>query len=139
VTTERSNKAVEDAAIAWVLEFERREGREPRDTRYDGPSPADIVSPPRTIEVKAFGNGARGTDLWFEVPQFEEARRNSQFYLYVVENLRQGDPEKFTLKILSGVRLARLLDRARERRYFTVPWSVADYDLSNFNIESEEA
>ena len=136
---ERGNKAVEDAAIAWVLTFERREGRDPRDTRYDGPSPADIVSPPRTIEVKAFGNAARGNDLWFEVPQFEEARRNPQFYLYVVENIRQGHPEQFTLKILAGVRLARLLDRARERRYFTVPWPVSDYDLPTFNTKNEEA
>lgn len=42
------NKAVEDAAIAWVMELERLRGREPKDTRYRG-APADIESPPRLI------------------------------------------------------------------------------------------
>ena len=56
-----SNKAKEDAAIAWVMDLERAAGREPRDTRYTG-APADIESPPRLIEVKSFGtsNGLAG-------------------------------------------------------------------------------
>jgi hypothetical protein len=31
-----SNKAKEDAAVAWVMELERAAGRQPRDTRYTG-------------------------------------------------------------------------------------------------------
>ncbi len=49
----RGNKAVENAAIAWVMNLERAVGREPADTRERG-VPADISSPPRQIEVKAF-------------------------------------------------------------------------------------
>jgi hypothetical protein len=116
-----ANKSIEDAAIAWVLERERAAGREPRDTRY-ARAAADIESPPRRIEVKAFGTSNRGYGLWLEVSQVEEARRNPNFYVYVVENIRQGDPNSFTLKVLDNARLCRLLERAKERRYYEVPW-----------------
>ncbi len=122
-----TNKAKEDAAIAWVIELERAKGREARDTRYRN-APADIESPPRLIEVKAFGGNTRGYDLPLEVRQIEEARRNPDFYLYVVENVGQGNPAEFTLRVLGGPRLQRLLERAKEYRGFYVPWPVADYD-----------
>jgi Domain of unknown function (DUF3883) len=78
------NKAIEAAAIEWVMELERAAGREPRDTRFAG-APADLLSPPRVIEVKAFGTSNRGYDLWLETRQMEEARSNRDFYVYVVE------------------------------------------------------
>ena len=96
-----SNKAKEDAAIAWVMELERAAGRQPRGTRYTG-APADIESPPRLIEVKSFGTSNRGYDLLMEVRQVEEAQLNPDYYVYVVENVRQGDPAKFTLRVLGG-------------------------------------
>ena len=43
------NKAIENAAIEWVMGLERAAGRQPRDTRYEG-APADIESPSRLIE-----------------------------------------------------------------------------------------
>jgi hypothetical protein len=121
------NKAIESAAIAWVIDLERAAGREPRDARYTG-APADVESPPRTIEVKAFGTSNRGYDLWLETRQLGEARNNRDFYIYVVENVRQGDPALFTLRVLGGRRLQQLLTRAKEQHYFTVPWPVAHYD-----------
>ncbi len=57
-----------------------------------------------------------------------EADRNLNFYVYVVENVRQGDPALFTLRVLGGVDLRRLLERKKEQHYFTVPWPVAAYD-----------
>ena len=57
----------------------------------------------------------------------EEAKRNPAFFVYVVENVRQGDPSKFTLRVLGGERLAVLIEHARERRYYEVPWPVAHY------------
>lgn len=129
----RGNKAIEDAAIAWVTELERSAGREPTDSRHCR-APADIESPPRLIEVKAFGTTGRGNDLWLEVRQVEEAKRNPRFYVYVVENVRQGDPARFTLKVLGEDLLARLLGRAKEQRYFTVPWPVADYDSAPTSV-----
>jgi Domain of unknown function (DUF3883) len=123
----KANQAIEAGAIAWVMQLERRAGRQPRDTRYQG-APADIESPPRLIEVKAFGKTNRGFDLWLEARQVEEALRNPDFYVYVVENVRQGQPERFTLKVLGGEVLRRLLERRKEQHYFTVPWPVAVYD-----------
>ena len=120
-------KAIEDAAITWVMELELAAGRQPRDTRYTGAA-ADIESPPRLIEVKSFGTSNRGYDLLMEVRQVDEARRNPDYYVYVVENVRQGDPAKFTLRVLGGARLQRLLDRAKEYRGYSVPWPVAEYD-----------
>jgi hypothetical protein len=122
------NRLVETAAVQYVIAHEHIDGRTARDTRGTG-AIWDVISPPRMIEVKAYGGSARGQDLWLEVRQVEEARRNPQFYLYIVENIRQGDPELFTLKVLGGDRLTHLLQRAKEQRYYTVPWPVSDYDL----------
>ena len=44
------------------------------------------------IEVKAFGLSACGNDLWLETRQVDEARTNGRFHLYVVDNVRQGNP-----------------------------------------------
>jgi hypothetical protein len=118
------------------MELERGAGRRPHDTRSTG-APADIESPPRLIEVKAFGTSNRGYELWLETGQIDEARRNPDFYVYVVENVRQGDPSRFTLKVLGGERLARLLERAKEQRYYTVPWPVADYDACPTAVDEE--
>lgn len=128
-----SNKQIEDAAIAWVIEYEKAAGRSPVDRRYVAGHPADLESPPRLIEVKACGTSTRGQDLWLEAAQVEAARVNDNFYLYVVENVRQGDPAAFTLRILDVEHFRRLLIRAKENRTFTVPWPVADYD----GIEAE--
>jgi len=123
------NKAVEDAAVAYVLDCERRAGRHPRDVRHEGAA-GDVGSPPRLIEVKAFSRSTRGYDLWLEPRQFHAARHHPDFYLYVVEHVGQGDPEQFTLKVISGERLQRLLARVKERHYFELPWPVADYDTT---------
>lgn len=121
------NKATEDAAIAWVMGLEHAAGRNPQDTRYRG-APTDIASPPRLIEVKAFGRSNRGYDLLMEPRQLDEARANPDFYIYVVENIHQGDASLFTLRVLAGEHLQRLLSCAKEYRYYGVPWPVADYD-----------
>src|SRR3970040_885991 len=107
-----TNHQVESAALAYVMQYERAAGRSPRDTRYSSGAGADIDSPPRLIEVKAFGKSARGGFLWMETRQFEEARRNSNFYVYVVENVRQGNPSLFTLRVLDNIHLVRLLEKA---------------------------
>lgn len=133
-----TNKAVEDAAISWVLHLEREAGREPRDTRYVG-APADIESPPRLIEVKSFGTSIRGYELGLEVSQFEEARSNPHFYVYVVENVRQGDPALFTLRVLGGEHLQRLLQRAKEYRGYYLPWPVAEYDALPVGLVEPES
>lgn len=128
--TLRGNKAIEDAAIAYVLDLERRAGREPVDRRHVAAFPGDIESLPRIIEVKSVGGDQRGWFLWLEVVQVEEAKRNPEFFVYVVDNVRQGDPTEFRLKVFGGDRLQRLVARAREKRYFEVPVPVAEFDAA---------
>jgi len=76
------NKAIEDAAIAFVLDLERQSGRNPVDRRYEKAYAADIESLPRVIEVKAVGGSQRGWFLPLEVPQVNEARSNPGFSIY---------------------------------------------------------
>lgn len=50
---------------------------------------------------------------------------------HLEEGLRMARREgsaAFTLKILGGDRLSKLLERAKEQRYYTVPWPVAEFD-----------
>jgi len=132
----RGNKAIEDAAIAYVIDRERDAGRVPIDTRYVG-APADIESPPRIIEVKAVGKPTGRGDgfMWLETRQVETARENLNFYVYLVENVRQGDPALFTLKVFGGEQLQRLLSRAKERRYFEIPVPVREYDSAPAGLD----
>lgn len=121
------NRAIEDAAVAWVIAVEASDGRVAVDTRGTG-ADGDVSSPPRTIEIKAYGRSARGQDLWLETRQVEAALRDLEFWVYVVENIAQGDPAEFRVARLGGTRLQQMLARRREQRYFTVPWPVGDYD-----------
>lgn len=125
-TENTTNKQVEDAAIAFVLRHEDLRRAPARDTRGRGVA-ADIVSRGRVIEVKACGGSARGQDLWLEVRQVEEARANPDFWLYVVDNVGQGDPTKFQLLQIGGQELVTLLARAKERGHYEVPFPVASY------------
>ena len=123
-----SNRAVEDAAVAFVVAYEAEHGRVASDTRGRGAA-GDVESDDgRLIEVKAYGRSARGTDLWLETRQLDEARSNPAFHVYVVDNVRQGDPVLFRLIDLHGDVLAGLLQRARPQTYVTVPFPVAVYD-----------
>jgi hypothetical protein len=122
------NRAVETAAIEWVIELERQAGRPASDRRSVRDVPGDIESPPRIIEVKAVGGDARGADLPLEVAQVKRARTDPNFYLYLVDRIAQGNPADFRLKVFGGEQLTRLLARARERRFFELPVPVVEFD-----------
>ena len=126
-----SNRTVEDAAIAFVIKYEGAAGRKARDTRGRGAA-GDVVSDDgRVIEVKAYGGSARGSDLWLETRQVEEAKTNPDgFHVYVVDNVRQGDTTAYGLIDLHGEVLARLLERAKPQSYVIVPFPVAVYDAA---------
>ena len=122
------NKAIEDAAIAFVIEHEQRAGRQPNDTRYRG-APADLESGGRVIEVKAAGRSVRSSGfLMLEERQVKEAKENPNFYVYVVENIAQGDPAKFELRVIGGETLQRLIAGAKQRRYFEVPLPAKEHE-----------
>lgn len=54
------NKAIEGAAIAFVMDLVRAAGREPVDRRYEAAFAADLESLPRIIDVKAVGGSQCG-------------------------------------------------------------------------------
>ncbi|WP_409330810.1 hypothetical protein [Trujillonella humicola] len=118
-TTEiRGPRKIEDAAIEHVVELERAEGR--RAAVVEG---ADgVVSGDRVIAVKACGGTSCGAELLLECSQFVAARDDPELsWLYLVENVAQGDPAAFRVIRIGGQRLQELLEHARERRYWTVP------------------
>ncbi|PVU83196.1 hypothetical protein DDP54_09515 [Cellulomonas sp. WB94] len=121
-------QAIENAAVAFVIDRETQAGREPIDTRYVDSTPADVISSDRLIEVKGYSDTSRGNDLWLETPQAQAAVSRGNFHLYLVENVHQGDPALFRLLDLHGEQLRRLMTRAVERSYVTVPWPEAEYD-----------
>lgn len=122
------NKAIEDAAIAMVMQLERNAGRTPTDRRYEADFAGDISSPPRTIEVKAVGKDQRGWFVPLEARQYAAAVSDRNFWLYVVDNVRQGDPTAFRLKVFGGEQLARLLGAAKRREYYELPIPVGEFD-----------
>ncbi len=124
----RGNQAIEAAAVAWVMELERAAGREPVDRRYERAFPGDIESPPRIIEVKSTHTSYRGWLLPLQPVQVERGLADPNFCIYVVENVAQGNPALFTLKVLSGERLRQLLENAVARTSYEVPWPVAEYE-----------
>jgi len=63
-----------------------------------------------------------------ETTQGNAALADTDFCVYVVAKIAQGDPAEFRLAMIGGQGLAALLQRRRERRYFEVPWPAADYD-----------
>ena len=123
------NRAIENAAIAFVIAFEARQGRAAADTRGRGAA-GDVESGRRVIEVKAYGGTARGQDLWLEARQVAEAESNSDFWVYVVDNVRQGDASLFGLRLLGGDQLARLVAKKRVQTTYTIPFPVAEYDAA---------
>ncbi len=124
-----SNRAIEDAAIAFVVAYERSQARTATDSRGKGAA-GDIESEGRVIEVKAAGSTARGQDLWLEARQVAAAEANPNFWVYVVDNVRQGDPAQFGLRLLGGEQLARLIAKKRVQTTYIIPFPVAEYDAA---------
>lgn len=130
VSRQMSNREIENAAISFVIAYEKDRGRAAVDTRGTKGAPADIESDGRVIEVKAAGDTARGPDLWLEARQVAEAESNQEFWVYVVDNIRQGDSTQFGLCLLGGEQLARLIAKKRIQTTYTIPFPVAEYDAA---------
>ena len=58
-----------------------------------------------------------------------EVVQNLNFWLYVVDNVRQADRSLFRLEVFGGEALARLIAHAKPRRYYEVPIPVAEFEL----------
>lgn len=125
-TTEiRGPRKIDDAAIEHVVELERAEGRE----AFAVEGADGVVTGDRVIAVKACGGTSCGAELLLECSQFVAARDDPErSWLYLVENVAQGDPSAFRVIRIGGERLQELLEHARERRYWTVPVPDRMYD-----------
>ncbi len=71
---------------------------------------------------------ARGQDLWLEARKVLEAESNPNFWVYVVDNVSQGDPALFGLRLLGGDQLARLVGKKRVQTTYNIPFLVGEYD-----------
>lgn len=128
------NRVIETAALSWVMELERAAGREPTDRRAERGFPGDLESPPRTIEIKAVGGDARGADLPLEERQVNAAGADPEFYLYLVDNVAQGDPGQFRLHIFGGDQLQRLIRSVRRKVYYELPVPVREYEAAASDV-----
>lgn len=124
-----SNAAIVNAAIEYVIVYETAQGRTATDARRKG-APADVKSDGRIVEMKAYGRSARGQDLWLEARQVAEAESNPDCWVYVVDNVRQGDPVKFGLRLLGGELLAKLVAKRRVQTTYKLPFPVGEYDTA---------
>jgi hypothetical protein len=123
-----ANSDVERIAIEHVMGLERVAGRQPEDVHLDRRFAYDIASPPRKIEVKAFGGSARGAALPLEDRQVQAAREDPRnFYVYVVDNVADGE-RAITIRVLHGDALQEMLDRATPQITYWPTFRTSDYD-----------
>lgn len=123
-----TNSETERVAIEHVMALERRAGRQPEDVHLRG-HPYDISSPPRKIEVKAFGGSARGAPVPLEDRQVKAAQESPEnFYVYVVDNIAGAAGAKIAVRVLHGEILRAMLDRATPHITYWPTLRTADYD-----------
>lgn len=122
------NRETERIAIEYVMDLERSAGRAPEDVRLTG-APYDISSPPRKIEVKAFGGSARGAPVPLEERQVRAAREDpANFYLYVVDNVALADEGLMRVRVIHGDRLTQMLARTKPQVTYWPTFRVSEYD-----------
>ncbi|KAB1160983.1 DUF3883 domain-containing protein [Micromonospora sp. AMSO12t] len=122
------NSEIERIAIEYVMELERRDGRVPEDVHLTG-APYDVSSPPRQIEVKAFGGSARSASVPLEDRQVQAARQEPQnFYLYVVDNVARAGEGLMRVRVIHGDVLTKMLDRTRPQITYWPTLRAQEYD-----------
>lgn len=104
--------------IDWVMTLERAAGRRPQLQSSMGPG--DIVSPPRTIEVKAVRSRSSLPFLRLTEREATEAESDPNFFLYVVE-VPESESSPFHLRVFGGENLRRLIQQARRRSWLEIP------------------
>jgi hypothetical protein len=130
-----TNAEIERIAIEYVMDLERDAGREPQDVHLGG-VPYDVLSPPRKIEVKAFGKSARGAQLPLEDSQVQAAKADPKdFYVYVVDNVMAEAPAKIAVRVLHGATLMRMIDRTAPHITYWPTLRTAEYDQISEGIE----
>jgi hypothetical protein len=125
-----SNSETERIATEFVMARERAAGREPMDVRLAG-YPRDVISPPRKIEVKAFGGSARGAAVPLEERQVKAAQDDpDNFYVYVVDNVARADQGEMAVRILHGAVLRAMIERATPQVTYWPTLRAGEYDTA---------
>jgi hypothetical protein len=123
-----SNSTTENTAVDFVIRLERAAGREPVDVRRSR-APYDVSSPPRKIEIKAFGGSARGEAIPLEQRQVDAAREDPEnFYLYVVDNVARADLGEMTVRMIHGDVLRAMIDSVKPQTTYWPTFRAAPYD-----------
>jgi hypothetical protein len=122
------NDEIERLAIEHVMRLERQHGRNPVDVHKSG-EPYDVYSPPRKIEVKAFGNSARTKQVPLENRQVIAALEDSEnFYVYVVDHVIPDSGEPISVRVLHGEILRSMIERSTPNVTYWPSFRAAEYD-----------
>ncbi len=133
-----ANADIERAGIEYVLRLEREAGRHPEDVHDQRGFSYDVSSPPRKIEVKAFGGSARGAPIPLEDRQVKAAREDPEnFYVYVVDNIASGDQAKIAVRVLHGPVLRAMIDRTMPQITYWPTLRTSDYDQIATGVSPE--
>jgi hypothetical protein len=112
------------------MELECAADRVPEDVHLKG-LPYDVSSPPRKIEVKAFGGSARGAPVPLEDRQVQEANDDpANFYLYVVDNVTRADEGLMRVRVIHGPLLREMLARTKPQLTYWPTFRVQEYDCA---------
>lgn len=126
-----SNSETERIATLFVMQLEQAAGRRPEDVRHRG-VPYDVSSPPRKIEIKAFGGSARGAPIPVEERQVQAARDDpDSYYLYVVDGVDRADHGQMSLRIIPGAALLDMVNRTKPHLTYWPTLRAAEYDAAD--------
>jgi hypothetical protein len=91
-----------------------------------------VSSPPRKIEVKAFGGSARGAPIPLEQRQVDAAREDQDnYYVYVVDNVARADEGKMKVRVLHGETLHAMINSATPHVTYWPTYQVTAYDQAD--------
>lgn len=124
------NTETERVAVEYVMALERNAGRQPEDVRAKV-LPYDVSSPPRKIEVKAFGGSARGAPVPLEASQVAAAHEDPEnFYVYVMDNVARADRGEMSARTIHGEMLCAMIERTEPHVTYWPTFRVAEYDAA---------
>jgi len=100
----RNISEVSEEAVRYVMRYERRQGRNPREVWHSG---YDVISSGRRIEVK--GKGGPGWDgaVRLQPQVWDVVKRSPNFYVYVVANIDSGVSREYELYIFGKKEIRR--------------------------------
>lgn len=114
------NKEVEQKAIEYVMDWEKKKGRNPQEVSKCG---YDIKSGERCIEVKGRSGGYDFVLLNYK--NIEAMRREDNFWLYIVYFDKDTDGN-LTFKKLNIFNKQEIEERAKKREQWEIPVRKSD-------------